>query len=52
MTRAQILQSATQIDLVSSGNATFQKIWITNIKLEAELKGLRYIYLIYWSAKH
>jgi hypothetical protein len=39
----QILQNASQADLVSSGNGAFQKLWITNIKLEAELKGLRYI---------
>jgi hypothetical protein len=38
----QILQSATHADLISSGNGAFQKILITNIKLEAELKGLRY----------
>jgi hypothetical protein len=40
----QILQCATQADLISSGNGAFQKLWIMNIKLEAELKGLRYIY--------
>lgn len=39
-----ILQNATHTDLVSSGNAVFHKICVTNIKLEAELKGLRYIH--------
>lgn len=39
----QILQNASQADLISSRNAAFHKVWITNIKIEAELKGLRYI---------
>jgi hypothetical protein len=41
----QILQNASQAELLSSGNSAFQKIWISNIKIEAEMKALRYIYL-------
>ena len=41
--RFQIIQNASQNDLVSSGNAAFHKIWVAKIKTEAELKGLRYI---------
>lgn len=48
----QILQNASQADLVSSGNPAFQKLWVSNIKIEAELKGLRYIILIDFSAEH
>lgn len=47
----QVLRNASQADLVSSGNPAFHKMWITNIKIEAELKGLRYILLNNWTAK-
>lgn len=45
----QILRNASHADLISSRNGAYHKIWIANIKFEAELKGLRYICLIYWS---
>jgi hypothetical protein len=42
-THQQILHNATSADLVSAGNVAFHQISIKNIKLEAELKGLRHV---------
>lgn len=39
--RSLILQNASHADLTSSGNLAFHKLYIANIKLDAELKGLK-----------
>jgi len=42
--RSLILQNASHAELSSSGNVAFHKLYIANIKLEAELKGLKSVY--------